>query len=59
MEKRNNYYQKSNSNLQFDLENKKTGIDLKDDITDVIRLINNSFARIFKEAYNNTTGGKK
>ena len=53
------HYQRGNSHLQFDIVLKKHGDDLDDDNSDVIRLVNNTFFHVFKEAYIQTTGSTK
>ena len=51
------FYQLVISYLHIDVEMEKDGCNSDDVLSDVIKLVNNAFARIFKEAHINTTGG--
>ena len=55
----NNYYQRGNAYLLFELTLMKSGCNFEDDYTDSIRLVNHAFAHLLKEATIMTMGGSE
>ena len=55
----NNYYQIGNAYLLFEVNVLNDGCPFEYDNTDVIKLVNNAFARLFEEASIPKTGGSE